>query len=72
MVRLEQKGFVESFVSQTDTRIKLIRVTESGLDCCAAARQHMEETEAHLLSSLTEAERVIFTTLLKKVSDSME
>ncbi len=72
VVRLEQKGFVESFVSRTDKRIKLVRVTESGLDCCAAARQHMEETEAHLLSSLTEAERVIFTTLLKKVSDSME
>ena len=31
----------------------------------------MAEAEAHILSSLTEAEREIFTMLLRKVGDSL-
>lgn len=71
IARLEQKGFVESFGDAADRRIKLARITPAGMDCANSARQGMLEAEAHLLSGLTETERDIFYTLLKKVRDSL-
>ena len=71
IARLEQKGFVEGFGDTTDRRIKLVRITPAGIDCANSARQGMLEAEAQLLSGLTETERDIFFTLLKKVRDSL-
>ena len=71
IARLEQKGFVESFGNAADRRIKLARITPAGMDCANSARQGMQEAEARLLSGLTETERDIFYTLLKKVRDSL-
>ena len=34
VVRLEQKGFLESFGSSDDRRIKMVRITPKGEDCC--------------------------------------
>ncbi|MGM9616325.1 MarR family winged helix-turn-helix transcriptional regulator [Butyricicoccus sp.] len=72
IARLEQKAFVESFGSPDDKRIKMVRITPSGINCCHAAEQQMREAEENLLSSLTETEREFFHTLLKKVSSSMK
>ena len=69
--RLEQKGFVECFGSAEDRRIKVVRLSESGAQRCRASEQGMAEAEGHILSSLTEAEREIFTMLLRKVRDSL-
>ena len=33
VVRLEQKGFLESFGSSDDRRIKMVRITPKGEDC---------------------------------------
>ena len=71
IARLEQKGFAEGFGDTTDRRIKLVRITPAGIDCANSARQGMLEAEAQLLSGLTETERDIFFTLLKKVRDSL-
>ena len=71
IARLEQKGFVEGFGDTTDRRIKLVRITPAGIDCANSAKQGMLEAEAQLLSGLTETERDIFFTLLKKVRDSL-
>ena len=71
IARLEQKGFVEGFGDTTDRRIKLVRITPAGIDCANSARQGMLEAEVQLLSGLTETERDIFFTLLKKVRDSL-
>ena len=65
--RLEQKGFVESFGDPGDRRIKLVRITEEGLRCCEKAELNMAGAENKILSPLTETEREIFHTLLKKV-----
>lgn len=72
VVRLEQKGFAEGFVSPDDKRIKLVRLTRSGKKCCADSEKHMKAAEEKLLSGLTEAEKEIFRVLLKKVSGSMQ
>lgn len=71
MVRLEQKGLVEGFGSPEDKRIKMVRITPKGEECCFQAEQSMEETEKRLLSGLTETERSIFNSLLAKVRDSI-
>ena len=72
VARLEQKGFVEGFGDPADRRGKLGRITAAGEACCRQAERNMEQTEANLLSGLTETERSIFLTLLKKVRDTLQ
>ena len=69
--RLEQKGFVEGSISGEDKRIKIVKITEAGRACFADSQIHAAESEAHLLSVLTEEERLLFNFLLKKVSDHL-
>lgn len=70
--RLEQKGFVESFGSEEDKRIKIIRITQSGRECCREAETNMKQAETDLTSALTETEQAILMELLKKVRDSFQ
>lgn len=69
--RLEQKKLVEGFGSAEDKRIKIIRITQEGAECCRQAQQHMTQAEEHILSGLTDTEKAIFLALLKKVRDSL-
>ena len=71
IVRLEQKGLVEGFGDAEDRRVKRVRITQAGIACIQATQHHRAEAEEKLLSSLTETERDIFYTLLKKVRDSL-
>lgn len=70
--RLEQKGFVEGFGDANDRRIKMLRITPAGEECCRRADQHMAATEETLLSGFTEAERAAFFSLLKRAADNLE
>lgn len=72
MARLEQKGLAEGFGSPEDKRIKMVRITPAGEECCVQAERSMEETERKLLSGLTETERSIFNSLLVKVRNSIQ
>lgn len=69
--RLEEKGLIESFGDASDRRIKLVHITSSGLERTRDAEQEMNRAENQLLSSLTDTERSIFYTLLRKVRDSL-
>ena len=69
--RLEQKGFAEGFEDDADRRVKLVRITPAGTKCVHAALHHRAEADEKILSGLTETEREIFCTLLKKVRDSL-
>lgn len=71
VTRLEQKGLVESFGSTEDRRIKIVRLTPAGMERCHTAEQEMLEAEERLLSGLTETERSIFLSLLKKVRNTL-
>lgn len=71
VVRLEQKGLVEGFGRPEDKRIKMVRITSAGEECCIQAEQSMEATEKRLLSGLTETESGIFYSLLVKVRNSI-
>ncbi|MGN1001318.1 MAG: MarR family winged helix-turn-helix transcriptional regulator [Oscillospiraceae bacterium] len=72
ILRLEQKGLAEGFGSPEDKRVKMVRITRAGMDCCRESELRMREAEEGLLSGLTETERTIFNALLKKVSDNMK
>lgn len=72
VARLEQKGFVESFGDANDRRIKMLRITPAGEECCQLADQNMAEIEALLLSGLTETESAIFFSLLERVSNNLK
>lgn len=50
--RLEQKGFVEGFGDAGDRRVKLLRITPAGEECCQNVERHMDEAEAALLMVL--------------------
>jgi len=69
--RLEQKGLAEGFGSPEDKRVKMVRITQQGIECCQRAERNMEQAENMLLSGLTETEQSIFLSLLKKVRDSL-
>lgn len=68
--RLEQKGFVEGFGSPEDKRIKMIRITSLGMDCCRKAETNMRKAENSLTVALTDTERSILVSLLQKVRNS--
>lgn len=72
IARLEQKGLVESFGDMQDKRIKMVRITVCGLDCCKKGYEHMADTERNLLSGLTELEANMFKELLQKVCSYMK
>lgn len=67
VVRLEQKGFVESFTDASDRRVKMVAITPSGLACCQNAASDVKDMENQLLSGLTETEKTLFRDLLEKV-----
>lgn len=72
VLRLEQKGFVESFGSEEDRRIKIVRITQAGLQCCRQARESMDETEELLLKGLNENERKELLVLLEHVFENLK
>ena len=71
VVRLEQKGFVESFTAESDRRVKKVMLTPAGLQCCKNAASDVKEIEEKLLSGLTEAEKLLFLDLLEKVFNAL-
>lgn len=71
VARLEQKKLVEGFGSPDDKRIKMVRMTPQGIECCRRAEGDMAQAEKKLLSGLDAAERGVFLSLLKKVRDTL-
>ena len=67
VVRLGQKGYVESFVDADDRRVKRVAITISGIECCKNAQSHIKNMEELLLSKLTETEKKQFCNLLQKI-----
>lgn len=67
VVRLEQKGFVESFTDENDRRVKMVSISASGMECYRNAAADVAVMEAQLLHELTEPEKILFRDLLEKV-----
>lgn len=69
--RLERKSLVGSFGAPGDRRVKLVKLTPAGMLRVESADSHRIQTEERLLSGLTETEKSIFYSLLKKVCDAL-
>ena len=72
VARLEKKVFVVGFGDASDRRIKMLRITPAGEECCQLADQHMAAFEENLLTGLTEAERTTFVALLERVAGNLK
>lgn len=72
ILRLEQKGFVESTGDASDKRIKLAHITAAGEVCCEETAQYQQETEDELLRGFSPQERVIFNQLLIRAVNNIK
>ena len=72
VTRLEQKGFVTSFGDTEDKRIKRVRITETGQQCCSEAQENMDHVDDVLLAGLSEEEQAILRMLLIRVSRNIK
>ena len=71
VTKMESKGLIDSFSDVSDKRIKYIRVTQYGEQYSSNAKQKLEEEETRLLSSLTETEKMVFVSLLQKITSNL-
>ena len=67
VVRLEQKGFLESRLSEEDRRVKLLRLTEAGRKQCRECLSRAREAEIRVRAALTEDEYGELSGLLEKI-----
>lgn len=70
--RLEKKNFIETFTDENDKRIKILRLTNSGIDVIDTFRTHMETFQDKLFVNLTDIELTLLAELLKKVNNCFE
>ncbi len=68
--RLEQNGFVRIIPDPQDKRIKLVELTDKGLESIKFVKGSMRQIDNELFSDLTKEELEILKVLLKKVTDS--
>ena len=71
VAKMESKGLIDRFGDASDKRIKYIRLTQYGEQYSSKAKQKLEEEEERLLSSLTETEKMVFVSLLQKITGNL-
>lgn len=70
--RLCDKKFVSTYRDAADKRIKHVRMTDAGIDCCKDVQKHIDEMEAYLLSALSDDEQIQFKEMLLKVLNTVK
>ncbi|WP_240787158.1 MarR family winged helix-turn-helix transcriptional regulator [Ramlibacter rhizophilus] len=70
--RLVDKGLVEVRVNPDDRRSRLSVITKAGLNIMRALQDSMWQSQARLLSPLSEAEKTVFMKLAAKVVQAHE
>ena len=65
--RLEAKGFVETFVSAEDGRMKMVKITPEGKHATSQGRKCQIQAEQLLTTGFTQTERDDLARLLDKV-----
>ena len=70
--RLEKKGLIEAVPDPSDRRVKLARLTEEGARIHAQSRQDVVNSESRLTANLSQEEREVFLSCLKKVYEAVK
>lgn len=65
--RVEKKGLVTTFSKEGDKRVKMVQITEAGMEKCDAAVDTERAIESELTEGMTEKEAEVLEILLKKV-----
>lgn len=69
--RLQQKGFIESYSSAEDKRVKIVSMTDDGKKCFLESQSYAFESESYILSCLSETEQNTLNSLLEKISKNL-
>lgn len=69
--RLQQKGFIESYSSAEDKRVKIVSMTDDGKKSFLESQSYAFESESYILSCLSETEQNILNSLLEKISKNL-
>ena len=72
VVKLENKGYVETFGNEQDKRIKVVKITKLGQKQAKVAGKYIENVERKMLFCLTKNERKNFDELLQKIWKILE
>ncbi|MCL2093971.1 MAG: MarR family transcriptional regulator [Treponema sp.] len=72
ILRLEQKGLVQTSAVSCDRRIKMVNITPLGEQFCRSGEEHMAAAESRLLSGLGEKEKPALQLLLEKIYDALK
>lgn len=72
VLRLEQKSLLESVPDPADKRIKLVRLTEAGKQCCIEMETQIDVAEAKLLRGLDENETRTLHDLLIRMAGNLQ
>ncbi len=70
--RLALKKLVDCFVDPNDKRMKLVRITPAGEQCCITAKQNMRDMEQMMFKDLSAKEQNIFHSLLLRIYENMK
>lgn len=70
--RLEKKNFVETFTDPSDKRVKIVKLTPTGLNIIGYSQTSMDQFEKEMVSNLSEIELSLFAELLRKVNSSFK
>lgn len=72
VARLESHGFVETLSDPEDKRIKIVAITELGMESTRHVRASMERVEDKLFQNLSPEERKTLIQLLQKVRENCD
>ena len=64
---MEKKGYIRRESVDSDARLKKLSLTEKGIETDLIIRKAVEENEARFNSVLSEEERTLFLTLIRKL-----
>ncbi len=70
--RLEKKGLIKALNDPADKRVKLARLTEEGVKLHAQSRQMVVDSEERLTSLLSDEEKEVLLSCLKKVYEAVK
>ncbi len=70
--KLEKKGFVMTYNSAVDRRVKYVVLTNKGKKCAAFVLESMANVQNEALASINESERLIFLDLLARINNKLD
>ncbi|MFI3141813.1 MAG: MarR family transcriptional regulator [Clostridia bacterium] len=68
IARLEKKSFIETFYDPNDKRVKIVHLSENGLNAMKEIRVSFDQVENQLLQNLSNEEKETFFELILKIN----